>query len=381
MGSVFRRWYGQVCQIRSFVPTGTPMVALTATATKDTCSVILKHLKMTQPQVIQLSPNRPNIRYSVVKASRDYDTAFRWLVDDLREQKRNLPRVLVFCRSITTCTHLYKLLLSELQHDSYDPPGSRPDIGKRLFAMFHSRVDDDDKVKIMDNVKNPAGTCRVLFCTIAFGMGVDIPDIRTVVHYGPSSDVDDYLQEAGRAGRDGCPSNAILYNFPGCTLGHVSPAMKKYTVNEDTCRRSLLLQSFAGNHEVNVHHHTCCDICMHTCLCATPCSYQAVRAEVGATGISETVDDSHVMTPVRHPTAEQLQELEKRLHALKDERSSAVDVPLYVGHEIAMGFPLYIIEAVLTQAEYIASVEDLEELCLVWNYTQEIMDIIEDVCD
>ena len=76
------------------------------------------------------------------------------------------------------------------------------------------------------------------------GMGVDIPDIQTVIHYGPSADVDEYLQEAGPAGRDGTARNAILYCYLGCTLGHVSPAMKRYTMNDDTCRRSLLLQSF-----------------------------------------------------------------------------------------------------------------------------------------
>ena len=75
-------------------------------------------------------------------------------------------------------------------------------------------------------------------------MGVVILDIQTLNHYGPSTEIDDYLQEAGRAGSDGEPSNAILYCYPGCTLGHVSPAMRKYVLNNDTCRRSFLLDSF-----------------------------------------------------------------------------------------------------------------------------------------
>ncbi len=380
MGSVFRKWYGQVCQIRSFTATGTSVVALTATATKETCGLILKNLKMTQPHIIQLSPDRPNIRYSVVKVSREFDTAFQWLVDDLREKRQTLPRVFVFCRSITTCTHLYKMFLTELQEHSYDPPSSQPDIRKRLFAMFHSRVDDDDKVKIMESVKDPAGVCRVVFCTIAFGMGVDIPDIRTVIHYGPSSDVDDYVQEAGRAGRDGLPSSAIFYCYPGCTLGHVSPAMKKYATNNDTCQRSLLPQSFPGSHNITqLNHHSCCDVCMLKCSCATPCMYRPDRGEDLTRG-QDAEDEEELLAPVRSPTSEQLEELETRLHALRKKHLN-VSVPLYVGNDIASGFPMYVIDSVLSQVQYITSAEDLEELCLVWNYAYEIMDIIDDVCD
>ena len=92
--------------------------------------------------------------------------------------------------------------------------------------MFHSRIDEKDKTLILDNMKDPNGTCRVVFCTIAFGMGVDIQNIRTVIHYEPSSDMDDYVQESGQGGRDGDECNAILYLFPGCLLWKVSPEMK-----------------------------------------------------------------------------------------------------------------------------------------------------------
>ena len=133
------------------------------------------------------------------------------------------------------------------------------DIQNWLFAMFHSRVYDADKSQILANVKEPSGSCRVVFWTIAFGMGVDI---RTIIHYGPSTDVDDYIQEAGHAGMDCLPSNAILYCYPGCTLGHVSPVMKKYTTNSEKCRRLLLLKSFPGRHNTTqTNHHSCCDVC------------------------------------------------------------------------------------------------------------------------
>jgi len=85
--------------------------------------------------------------------------------------------------------------------------------------MYHSRVGDDEKQQILQSMLNPQGNCRVLFSTTAFGMGVDVPNIRTVIHLGPPADMDDYFQECGRAGRDGMQSNAILYLYPGCLIG------------------------------------------------------------------------------------------------------------------------------------------------------------------
>ena len=102
--SSFRKWYGHVCEIRSFLPCNTPVLALTATATTLTCSTIIKHLNMREPHMIQMSPNRLNIRYSVVNTSREATEAFQWLVEELGRLRRALPCVIVFCRSITTCS-------------------------------------------------------------------------------------------------------------------------------------------------------------------------------------------------------------------------------------------------------------------------------------
>ena len=161
----------------------------------------------------------------------------------------------MFCRSISACTKLYKYFLTCLRNDSYEPRGASQSICNRLFAMYHARVDEDDKKTILEAFQPGDSKCRLLFSTIAFGMGVDIPDIRTVIHYGPSSDIESYFQESGRAGRDGKDSRAVMYVYPGSLLGHVDNNMKAYcTLEEGKCRWDELLKHFPGRREHYVLH-------------------------------------------------------------------------------------------------------------------------------
>ena len=108
-------------------------------------------------------------------------------------------------------------------------------------------------------------------------MGLDCPNVRTVIHLSSLTDIEEYLQETGRAGRDGNYSRAVLYcskkNFAFPTSDH---AMKQYCVNKDKCKRQLLLQEFESfecddtTDSVTTSSHctcTCCDICEMTCSC------------------------------------------------------------------------------------------------------------------
>ena len=112
MGNVFREWYGKVSQLRSLVPSNTPVIALTATSTLNVQLKITQHLGMDSCAVVRASLDRPNIRYSVVKASRDLQATFGWLLREIEVKRTNLQRTVVFCRSIKTCASLFKLFLS-----------------------------------------------------------------------------------------------------------------------------------------------------------------------------------------------------------------------------------------------------------------------------
>ena len=118
---------------------------------------------------------------------------------------------------------------------------------------------------------NPNGICRVLFSTIAFGMGINIPNIRRVIHNGPALKVDQYVQETGRGGRDGELCEVILYQFKGCTRGKIGREMKEYCKNSIICRRKVLMSSFSGDIEYPSHQHLCCDICTIRCCCNCTC--------------------------------------------------------------------------------------------------------------
>lgn len=365
----------------SFLPSHTPFIALIATATKHIKMHVVRGLHLSPLISVHLSPNRPNIRYSRVNVSRDVSIAFKWLVDALQQKRTALPRMLVFCRSIGTCAALYKFFVTKMKQENYESVGSSLAIETRLFGVYHSRVDEGDKQKLLDAMINPVGACRVLFCTSAFGMGVDISDVRAVMNFGSPGDIDDYFQQSGRAGRDGLLSRAILYLYPGCLLGHVSPDMKTYCkLEEDRCYRKELLEHFTGDIDLSVvgeAKHNCCDLCAM--------KYECSKCPTWLPGALSNMDTSEGdALPVRAVTSAQKDKLRRCLIEFRNSRlrtafNQCTDTPLYIGLEVACGLPKGMIESVVNSCEYI--VYDLEEKCMVVNYSREIWDINEDVLE
>lgn len=175
---------------------------------------------------------------------------FAWLLEELRFKQLDTTKTIVFCRSIARCALMYQTLDLGLKEDGYVPRG-KFGIACALFAMYHAKITDNEKKLVLESFSVAGGNCRLLFCTVAFGMGINIPNVYRVIHDGPPSSIEQYVQETGRGGRDGQRWEAVLYTFSGSTKGKISKNMKEYCSNNNRCRQDQLLRCFlqvSGGH-------------------------------------------------------------------------------------------------------------------------------------
>lgn len=187
-GYDFRPSYLRIAALRELLPL-VPVLALTASATLAVQQDICLRLRFGQDQQrFQQSFERPNLSYSVFnEASKQVK-----LLDILKKVKGS---AIVYCKSRKQTKEVADLLnLNRVDADFY-----------------HAGLNNEERNRRQESWINN-GT-RVIACTNAFGMGIDKPDVRTVVHYGVPDCLENYYQEAGRAGRDGNRAYAVmLYN-------------------------------------------------------------------------------------------------------------------------------------------------------------------------
>jgi len=132
----------------------------------------------------------------------------------------------------------------------------------RLFAQYHQTYTEKMKTFIVSEICKDCSKIRVIFATVALGMGLNSPHIRVVIHYKPPTSIEKYFQETGRAGRDGLQSTAMLYynntdirkNRPG-----IEPQMIQYCKNDSKCLRSMMLECFG--YQTNDANKSCCSVC------------------------------------------------------------------------------------------------------------------------
>ncbi len=271
--AAFRECFMKLGELRSLIPT--KFVVLTATATEETKQEIFEVLLMADPYVIAESPNKTNITYSVSYINK-YDKlneVFKWLIDELLDKGIHCTRTIIYCQTIRQCSTLYAVLRESLGERNFIDPNNKCMV---LIGMLHSCTPEANKREILNSFQQVNGSIRLLVATIAFGMGVDSKGVTTVVHFGPSKNVESYVQETGRAGRDGTHSNAFLF-YSSLLLRHVDKDMKSY-VKTEGCRREFLLSFFEPAWLVIKPSpcHLCCGSCALKCKCGlTRCVVQS----------------------------------------------------------------------------------------------------------
>ena len=218
-GHEFRPDYRKLCRLASLFPHA-PILALTATAPERTRELIVKSLCMKSPVTILGELDRKNIflykekRKPAKTGSITYEEILRPIANDLKEQLIDYPLTIIYL-PLKWCGFAFNYFVDMLGKNSYHPSTSAGDPKQCLFAQYHSPQTDAMKKVVLQQLTEPnydgIKTIRVIFATVAIGIGVNIHNVRQIIHLTVPRTLESYYQQIGRAGRDGYPAKACLY--------------------------------------------------------------------------------------------------------------------------------------------------------------------------
>lgn len=182
------------------------------------------------------------------------EECFGWIVKDIKEGKKE--KTIIYCQTIKQCSLLYGTLKMMLGKFLCDTTTRLPKL----------EMPQQNKDTILDSFGKENGHVQLLVATIAFGMGVNCKCVHRTIHFGPSKNIEAFVQETGRAGRDGKSSLSLLL-YKGIMLNHVDRDIKNYLKTKE-CRLATLLKHFAvADLGFDGPSHTCCDNCALNCEC------------------------------------------------------------------------------------------------------------------
>ncbi|CAM5087636.1 unnamed protein product [Natator depressus] len=255
-GHDFRQDYKRLNMLRQKF-CSVPMMALTATANPRVQKDILNQLVMLKPQVFTMSFNRHNLKYDVLpkKPKRVALDCLEWI-----KKYHPYDSGIIYCLSRQDCNKTAEILQE-----------------KGLAALaYHAGLSDSVRDLVQRKWINQDG-CQVICATIAFGMGIDKPDVRYVVHASLPKSMEGYYQESGRAGRDGEVSHCVLF----------------YSYSDVTRLRRLIQMEKDGNSQTRKTHFDNLYSMVHYCENVHECRRIQLLAYFGETGFNLSFCKEH----------------------------------------------------------------------------------------
>ena len=349
-------------------------MALTGTADETTEKEISTSLNMRNPERVFVSPNRPNLRFAVKKVPKaSMLSQLDWIVDLINKNGLNTPKIIVFCPTLYAISSVVNYLIMRMGTNAFYPTTSR-ERKHCLLGIFHSGTFPKYKDKLLHSFQETNGSIRVTVATMALSMGVNFPNVRYVIMWGPPRSILDFHQQAGRAGRDNQPADVVLYYY-GQQITHCYDAMQSF-LKCDSCYRRASYYMLDSNVLSSVPAHDCCQFCANSCDCCDGYCEQPAKPFQGV----DTVEEDN--QPCRTVLQSDKNELQCALEELQSTFTKNPQKSAF-GSTSSQGFSPELIADVVENSHRIFSLEDILTHIPVFNlhHALQIYEIFAEMFD
>ena len=180
-----------------------------------------------------------------------------------------MPLTIVYS-NLETCSECYCYFEQERGPHQFYPAESPSIFSNQLFARYHAQYSEEYCDSLVKNSVSGTATARVLFVTVAFGVGIDVPTVESVVHIGVPYTMVNFFQETGHADRNGSQAiSTVYFNSYDISKGKrtLEPIMRQY-VTANSCKREVIFRHFGASVASECCGHKCCDNCKRMCKCS-----------------------------------------------------------------------------------------------------------------